>query len=432
MDKESVILSLVEAAQKEANEPFVAGESVIRYAGPQVDANAMVRFLKVALDSITSGQLAAGPNVREFESTMARFFGVTGSVFVNSGSSANLLSIASLCAAGRLRPGDEVLTTATTFPTTINPLILYQLKPVLVDVVLPSYTMNLEQLGNAITSSTKAIMIPHLNGSANNMAVVMEMAERNGIQVIEDACDAIGSKFQGRYLGTWGDIGTMSFYAAHHITTGEGGAVLSSDQDLIDRTISLRDWGRSVTNDENMQDGLREPLTQRVSKELPSDYEARFTYTSVGYNLKPLDMQGALGLTQLPCIPGFTKSRADNHRAIYEGLSSYERFLVLPAALPEAEVSWFVFPIVVREDAPFRRADITAYLEERKIETRPILAGNIRRQPAYSNVDLQIRGSLTASDAITERGFFVGTWPGLGVQQVEYMVSIIQSFLERY
>ena len=275
-------------------------------------------------------------------------------------------------------------------------------------------------------------MVTHLNGSANDMDTIMEIANTRGQQEIEDTCDAIGSRFNGRYLGTWGHIASMSFYAAHHMTTGEGGAVLTSDNDLLNHAISLRDWGRSVRPDNLGETDLRRVEYQNASSNLPSDYEARFTYTTIGYNLKPLDMQGALGLAQLGRIPQFTGMRQHNYSRLYQGLKKHEQYFVLPEALPKADVSWFVFPLVVREDAPFERVHVTSHLEERKIETRPILAGNIVRQPAYKNVEFQIRSDLVISDLITRGGFFVGTWPGLGDPEIDYILSVFDSFCMRY
>lgn len=400
--------------------------SSIRYAGPTLGPEEIIAAVDSIIDGQVTGWFGLGSKAASFEKELARYLGIGHCVFTNSGSSANLLAVASLSARGLIKPGDEAITPATTFPTTINPLLIYGLRPRFIDISLPSYTADIDQLQQAITKKTKLIMIPHLNGSANDMGTIMKLAKENNIHVIEDCCDAFGSKFDGKYLGTFGDLSTFSFYVAHHFTTGEGGAVASNSDDLHVTARSLRDWGRMAITD--MPKTKRKLSYQKASKALPADYESRYTYVNVGYNLKPLDLQAAMGLIQLGKAAEFTRQRKQNYRYLYDALGRYSDSLMLPESLKGADNSWFVFPILVSDKARFKRRDIVKFLEKRGIETRPILAGNITKHPAYDKYNFSQTGGLPNSEKVLESGFFIGTYPGISQKERETIARAFSSF----
>jgi CDP-4-dehydro-6-deoxyglucose reductase, E1 len=406
--------------------------SRVPYAGLVFDRSEVEETLGAVFDAFTSGWFALGKCGALFEERLAKLIGADGSVLTNSGSSANLLAVATLVHLKKLHAGDEVLTPATTFPTTINPLLLYGLKPVLVDVDIPSFTVSAEKLKRSASAKTKGVMLPHLNGSASFMPEIAELSKSQGWVLLEDCCDALGTTVGGKPVGSYGDVATFSFYAAHHIGMGEGGAVVSRSKEVVDTARSLRDWGRA--SGEKVFDMAKGRVAQKVGagSSLPDDYETRFTYVTKGFNLKPLDIQAAMGIAQLEKLPRFTEARKRNHRRLYQTLLPYERNLWLPKALPGVEASWFVFPIVVKEDAPFHRADLVGFLESNGIETRPILAGNITKQPAYSEIEFVVRSALSQSDLILRNGFFVGLFPGLREEQIAKIESGFQAFFQRF
>jgi len=406
---------------------ITAKSTRIKYAGMIFDKEDIESAIKSLLLSFSDNWFALGTNALSFQKKLASYLGVPKTIFVNSGSSANLISVATLAAKKIIKRGDEVITMATTFPTTINPLLIYGLNPVLVDTELPSYTANLEQLENAITNKTKMIMLPHINGSPNDMERVMEIAQNHDLVVVEDSCDALGSKFNGKLVGTFGDLGTFSFYAAHHMSTGEGGAVVGNSE-LISTAESIRDWGRVNLNSGSF--GNRQFSSQNISNKLPKDYEERYTYTNIGYNLKPLDLQAAIGLVQLKKLPKFTQKRKQNFKFLSENLQNFSDKLILPESLPGADPSWFVFPITVKQNNVFKRVDIIKYLEKKRIETRPILAGNITNHPAYKNIKFRKSGKLNTSKVILENSFFIGVYPGLDDNTLEYVVECFKNFFK--
>lgn len=407
----------------------INAETRIKYSGPVYDDKEITNTFECLMDAFYSGWFSLGKYSKEFEKRLSSKIGVNNIVLTNSGSSANLLAVAGLSAVGRFKRGDEAITLAATFPTTVNPLILYGLKPVLVDMILPSYTINLEKLESAITHKTKLIMIPHINGSPNDMKAIMELARKHNIAVVEDCCDALGSKFTGKMVGSFGDVATFSFYGAHHISTGEGGAVATSDKKLADAIMSLRDWGRINITDNQPERG-RKLEYQKISKSMPEDYEARYTYVNIGYNLKPLDIQFAMGIPQLDKLYRFENIRKANYRMYMEGLAALDKFIILPEALPDADASWFVFPMVIRPDASFRRKSLVEHMEKKNIETRPILAGNIYKHPAYRKVKFRIIDRLKNSDLILRNGLFCGVYQGLSEKKIRYAVESIRSFPE--
>ncbi|MGI0010803.1 MAG: lipopolysaccharide biosynthesis protein RfbH [Nitrosopumilaceae archaeon] len=426
---EEIIAKILSARMEQK---FVPRKSRIKYAGMVFDKEEIYASIDALCSSFYNNWFALGNNTPKFQKKLAFYLGLKRAIFVNSGSSANLISVATLAAKKRIKRGDEVVTLATTFPTTINPLLIYGLCPVMIDVEFPSYTANLDQLEDAITDKTKLIMLPHINGSPNDMERIMEIAQKHNLAVIEDCCDALGSKYNGKIVGTFGNLGTYSFYAAHHISTGEGGAVGGNDEELILTAESIRDWGRVNLKSELLGNRNRKLTFQHVSNELPKDYEERYTYINIGYNLKPIDMQAAVGLIQLEKLDKFTSLRKRNFKFLYENLFDFNDKLILPEELPKADPSWFVFPITVKKNAGFKRGDIVKFLEERKIETRPILAGNIMNHPAYSRISFRKIGKLPVSKEILENSFFIGIYPGLGKEELRYVIECFKKFFTKF
>lgn len=412
-----------------AKQKFVPGKTPVKYAGMVFDKKDVYSAVETLLSSFSNNWFALGKNAAEFQHKLANYLGLEKTIFVNSGSSANLVSVATLAAKKRIKSGDEAITIATTFPTTINPILIYGLKPVVVDVELPSYTVNLDELEKAITKKTKLIMLPHINGSPHDMQRIMEIAKKHDLAVIEDCCDALGSKYDGKMVGTYGDLGTYSFYAAHHMSTGEGGAVGGND-DLLSTAESIRDWGR--INLKSVSLGLRKLSLQNVSEDLPDDYEDRYTYVNMGYNLKPLDMQAALGIKQLEKINRFNAMRKRNYGFLFENISNLTDDLILPQGLPKSDPSWFVFPITIKNSASFKRIDIVKFFEEKKIETRTLLAGDITMHPAYKDITFRKSSKLSTTKEILQKSFVIGVYQGLGKEELEYIVECFKKFLKQY
>jgi CDP-6-deoxy-D-xylo-4-hexulose-3-dehydrase len=420
-DKE--LYNLLKQVLEKKREEFIPGKTTIHYALAVYDHNEVFEALK----SLLSGWFGVGKYASEFEKEFSRFLGTKYCVLTNSGSSANLLAVEAL----KLPKGVEAITPATTFPTTINPLIQKGVTPVLVDVNPTTYNMNAHELKSALSEKTRLIMLPQTLGNPNEMDQIMEFAQQHDLHVIEDACDALGSRYDEKYVSTFGNVGTFSFYPAHHITMGEGGAVVTDNEELSLTVRSLRDWGRAcvcpvcaIALDPNAFCPLR------FTKTPIPDYDKRFTYINIGYNLKPLDLQAAIGLQQLQRLPQFMRKRKDNFKRIYDGLSRFEEYFILPESLPKADPCWFAFPITVKEDAPFERKDIVKFLEEHRIATRPLFAGNILRQPAYTNVDCRVVGKLENSDRIMTSSFFVGVHPGLTQEMLDYMINAFEEFIK--
>ena len=414
---------------------FVPGKTKIHFAGRVFDEKEMISLIDSALDF----WLTLGDYGNRFENKFSEIVGVNHTILVNSGSSANLLAIASLCSEqfGGLKPGDEVITPATTFPTTLNPIIQYNLIPVFVDVELGTYNVDAEKLKDAVSSKTKAIVLPHTLGNPNEMDAIMDLCKDNGLLLIEDACDALGSRYDGKMLGSFGHLSSFSFYPAHHITLGEGGALTTNDSRLNLIVRSIRDWGRTCTttcercNFSDASTGFCKARFATKFEGMPDDYDKRYIYTNIGYNLKPLDLQAAIGVEQLKKLPSFTKLRKKNFKALYQELADYEDKIILPESLPKADPSWFCFPITIRKNAPFRRKDIVIWLEKNMIETRVLFAGNIIRQPAYRNITYRKVGNLTNSDEIMKSTFFVGVYPGITDDMLNYMISKFREFMRK-
>ena len=412
-----------------ASSSFIPGKSYIPYSGRVYDEKEMISLVDSALDF----WLTAGRYAKQFEEELANFLGVKNCLLTNSGSSANLLAISALTSRKlgkkRLNPGDEVITTACGFPTTVNPIIQNNLIPVFIDVDLGTYNIQTDIIEEAVTEKTKAIFISHTLGNPAELDKIMEIVKKYDLWFIEDNCDALGSKYKGKYTGTFGHISTCSFYPAHHITMGEGGAVLTNDP-LLKRIIaSFRDWGRDCWCEPGCDNTCGKRFGWQLGK-LPFGYDHKYIYSHVGYNLKVTDMQAAIGVEQLKKLLGFIEKRKENFRMLYDRLRKYEKWFILPEASEDSEPSWFGFPLLVKGDAPFTRDVIVNYLEENKIATRMLFGGNLTKQPAYENVKYKIIDSLKNTDLVMNNLFWIGVYPGLTEEKLDYVVKAIDRFFE--
>ena len=406
---------------------FVPGESAVPVSGKVFDAEELELLVDAALDFwLTAGRYAA-----QFESEFARFIGVRSASLVNSGSSANLVALSALTSPKlgdrRLWPGDEVITVAAGFPTTLNPILQCGLVPVFVDVHIPTYNIDVSQLEAALSSRTRAIMLAHTLGNPFDLAAVMDLVKARDLWLIEDCCDAVGSTYAGRNVGTFGQIATASFYPAHHITMGEGGCVLTDTPMLKTIVESFRDWGRDCWCDPGADNTCGKRFGWALGS-LPPGYDHKYTYTHIGYNLKATDLQAAVGVAQLKKLPAFIEARKRNFARLRDGLKRLGDLLVLPEATPNSDPSWFGFPILVRDDAPFTRGELVSFLEDRKIATRPLFGGNLVRQPAYEHLAHRTVGDLANSDRVMNQLFWIGVYPGLTAQMLDYVVETFHSF----
>jgi CDP-6-deoxy-D-xylo-4-hexulose-3-dehydrase len=403
---------------------FVAGESAVPVSGKVIDASDIQAVVDSALDSwFTTGRFA-----KDFERKLARFVGLRSASLVNSGSSANLLAVSALTSpklgSRRLKPGDEVVTVAAGFPTTVNPIIQNRLVPVFLDVTLPTFEVDVAQLEAALSPKTRAIVVAHTLGNVFDAETVAAFAQKHDLWLIEDCCDALGSTLKGKKVGTFGDIATFSFYPAHHITMGEGGAVLTDKPALQVLIESFRDWGRDCWCEPGKDNTCGKRFDWQLG-ELPCGYDHKYTYSQIGYNLKATDMQAALGASQIEKLPCFIERRKENFRILRAALEPYADVLLLPEATPGSDPSWFGFPFGVREDAPFTRDDLVRRLEERKIGTRLLFAGNLARQPAYEGVDYRVIGDLKNTDFVMRNVLWVGVYPGLTKPMLDHIAEVI-------
>jgi len=424
------INNLVEKAANElhAPKPFIAGESSIPVTGKVFGKPEISAAVSASLDF----WLTAGPYTEKFESEFAKTVGMRTSHMVNSGSSANLVALTSLTSPKlgdrRLRPGDEVITVAAGFPTTVAPIIQNQLMPVYVDVDLGTYGANDEQLQAAISPKTKAIMMAHTLGNPFNLDLVQELAKKHNLWLVEDSCDALGGTYKGQNLGTFGDVSTFSFYPAHHITTGEGGAVLAKKVAMKPIIESIRDWGRDCW----CLPGCDNTCLKRYEWQLgglPEGYDHKYTYSHLGYNLKSGDIQAAIGLAQLDRLPSFVEARKKNWKYLHDGLSKLEDLLMLPVTQEHGDPSWFGFALTVKSDSKVSRNEIVQALNERKIGTRLLFGGNLLRQPAFIDTPQRVVGTLTNTDIIMNDTFWIGVWPGLTEKMLDYMISSLYEIL---
>jgi CDP-6-deoxy-D-xylo-4-hexulose-3-dehydrase len=424
------ILALVKEYQsvKFAKKPFVPGETPVRYAGRVFDEKEMVSLVDSCLDF----WLTAGRFAEEFESELAAFLDLEFAMLVNSGSSANLLAFTALTSPllgdRKLNPGDEVISVAAGFPTTVNPIIQNGMIPVFVDVDLATYNVNIEEVRKSIGPKTRAIFLAHTLGNPYNLDAIMEIVKKRDLYLIEDCCDALGSIYKGKKVGTFGHIATFSFYPAHHITIGEGGAVATSDETLAKAVKSLRDWGRDCycNGGENNTCGKR--FTGHYGT-LPIGYDHKYVYSHIGYNLKVTDMQAAIGVEQLKKLPTFCNKRKENFKMWIEGFSKWTDKFILPQATPGSDPAWFAFPVTVRENAGFTRTELTNFLDAKKVETRNLFAGNLLRQPAYIGIKYRTESNLQNTETVMNNTFFLGTFPGLEKEQINYTIEIIDQFI---
>ena len=412
------------------NKSFTAGKDMVTFAGRVYDEEEMVNLVDSSLDFwLTTGRYA-----QEFDIEFAKYMPKKYCLLTTSGSSANLLALTALTSPllgkRKLKKGDEVITVAAGFPTTINPIIQNGLIPVFVDVEIGTYNIKVDELEKALSDKTRAILIAHTLGNPFNLDAVITFAKKNKLFVVEDCCDAVGSLYNGKMVGTFGDIATVSFYPAHHITMGEGGAILTDNPHLERAIKSFRDWGRDCYCEPGSNDTCGKRFTGQYGT-LPKGYDHKYVYSHVGYNLKITDMQAAVGLAQLKKLPDFVNKRKDNFKKLYEGLKKFNEYLILPYATENSDPSWFAFPITVKENDKFTKNQIVAHLEKNKILTRQLFAGNVTRQPAYEDVEYKIVEDLKNTDYIMNNTFFIGVYPGINDEKMEYILKTFESFFEK-
>jgi CDP-6-deoxy-D-xylo-4-hexulose-3-dehydrase len=414
-----------------AAEEFVPGDTAVPVSGKVFDGDEMANLV----DSSLEFWLTTGRYADQFEQELAQYVGVRHASLCNSGSSANLLALSALTSPNleerQLQPGDEVITVAAGFPTTVNPIIQNQLTPVFLDIDLRTHNIAVEHLEEAISPRTKAIMIAHSLGNPFDLDTVVEVANRHNLWLIEDNCDALGSKYNGRFTGTFGHLSTISFYPAHHITMGEGGVVLTNRPRLKKLVESFRDWGRDCWCAPGKDNTCGKRFEWQLG-DLPYGYDHKYIYSHIGYNLKMTDMQAAVGLAQLKKLDGFIAARKRNWQQLYKGLQPFEEFLILPEPTPNSDPSWFGFLLTVRPEAPFSRNELIGCLEERKIATRLLFGGNLIRQPAYQHVPYRVVGDLTNTDIVMNQTFWIGVFPGLTSEMIDYVISTFADFLRPF
>ena len=411
-----------------SNRPFLPGATVIPPSGKLIGAEE----LKLMVDASLDGWLTAGRFNDEFEQKLAKFIGVKHLITVNSGSSANLVAFSALTSPKlgdrAIKPGDEVIGVAAGFPTTVNPIMQFGAVPVFVDVEIGTYNIDASKIEAAIGPKTKAIMLAHTLGNPFNLDVVVALCKKHNLWLVEDCCDALGSTYNGQMVGTFGDIGTLSFYPAHHITMGEGGAVFTNNQELKLIAESFRDWGRDCYCPPGKDNTCNKRFCWKLG-ELPEGYDHKYTYSHLGYNLKITDMQAACGLAQLEKAQSFVETRREHFEYIKSRLKSCEEFLILPEATPNSNPSWFGFPITLRANAPVSRVDLLQYLDQNKIGTRLLFAGNLTRQPYMFGRNFKVCGELTNTDNVMNNTFWIGVQPALSEKMMDFSIDHIERYL---
>jgi CDP-6-deoxy-D-xylo-4-hexulose-3-dehydrase len=426
----SQIAALVDdyAAIKYTANAFEPGSTVIPPSGKVLDGDE----LKAMVDASLDGWLTAGRFNEMFEKKLANYLGVRYLLTTNSGSSANLLAFSALTsdklAERAIKPGDEVISVAAGFPTTVNPILQFGAVPVFVDIEMITHNIDATKIEDAISSKTKAIMLAHSLGNPFNIKVVMDICKKYNLWLIEDNCDALGSRYNGKLTGTFGDIGTLSFYPAHHITMGEGGAVFTNNSKLKMIIESFRDWGRDCYCPGGKDNTCGKRFCWQLG-DLPEGYDHKYTYSHAGYNLKITDIQAACGLAQLDKLDGFVQTRKDNFKYLHNRLKSCEDFLILPEATENSDPSWFGFLITIKPEANIRRVDLLEYLDQNKIGTRLLFAGNLTRQPYMKDRNYRISGDLTNTDLVMNDSFWIGVYPGLTKEMLDFTVDKIESYL---
>lgn len=409
-------------------QPFKPGQTPVPPSGKLIGAEEMRLMVEASLD----GWLTTGRFNSEFEAQLGRFLGVRHVLTVNSGSSANLVAFQTLTSSKlgdrAIRPGDEVIGVAAGFPTTVNPILQFGAVPVFVDVDIPTYNIDASKIEAAIGPRTRAIMLAHTLGNPFNLGAVTAICRKYGLWLIEDCCDALGSSYNGQLVGTFGDIGTLSFYPAHHITMGEGGAVFTNHPDLAKIAESFRDWGRDCYCAPGKDNTCGKRFCWKLGN-LPEGYDHKYTYSHLGYNLKITDMQAACGVAQLGKIDSFVEARRQNFGFLLERLKSCRDFLTLPEATPGTEPSWFGFPMTLRADAPVQRTELLTYLDQQKVGTRLLFAGNLTRQPYMQGRRFRVSDDLTNTDTVMERTFWLGVQPALNHEQLDWAATCLERFL---
>ena len=416
------------AALKYAPKAFEGGNTVIPPSGKVLDAAELKAMVEASLD----GWLTTGRFNEEFEKKLANYLGVRYALTTNSGSSANLLAFSALTSPKlgerAIQPGDEVIGVAAGFPTTVNPILQFGAVPVFVDIDIATHNIDVTKLEVAISPKTKAVMIAHSLGNPFNLKAVMEFCKKHNLWLIEDNCDALGSRYNGQLTGTFGDIGTLSFYPAHHITMGEGGAVFTNNSKLKMIIESFRDWGRDCYCQPGKDNTCGKRFCWQLG-DLPEGYDHKYTYAHLGYNLKITDMQAACGLAQLDKLEDFVQARKDNFNYLRDRLKSCEEFLILPEATENSDPSWFGFLITIKPEANIRRVDLLEYLDQYKIGTRLLFAGNLTRQPYMKGRNFRVSGELTNTDTVMNDSFWIGVYPGLTKEMLDFTVEKIESYL---
>ena len=414
-----------------AEQTFMPGETAVPVSGRVFDDDEINTLVDASLEFwLTTGRYAD-----QFEREFAQYLGVRHAMLCNSGSSANLLALSALTSPRvgdrQLQPGDEVLTVAAGFPTTVNPIIQNGLIPVFLDIDLRTHNIDTSRLADAISPRTKAIMVAHTLGNPFDLDTVMEIVAEHNLWLIEDNCDALGATYQGRKTGSFGHLATVSFYPAHHITMGEGGCVVTKHPALKKLVESFRDWGRDCWCPPGKDNTCGKRFDWQLG-ELPHGYDHKYIYSHIGYNLKTTDLQAAVGVAQMRKLPQFIDSRRRNWQRLYDGLSPYREFLMLPEPTPNSDPSWFGFLVTVRPEAPFSRREIIQYLEDNKVATRLLFGGSLLRQPAYQHVSHRVVGELTNTEIAMNQTFWIGVYPGLTAAMIDYMIDTFASYFRQF